>query len=311
MPAGFRIAPRARMAMKLFRRSDVPLEGDASARFLPWLVAVMVYLAALALVCALTMNRAISHWEAGLSGALTIQVPRDAAGEGAAGETDTLARITRILIETPGVRQAEVLEQAEIERLLEPWLGAAAGLSDLPVPALISVTFEADAPPNLDRLARRIAEVAPGAVVDTHQTWLGKVRDLARSVQLVAVLVVTLIGVCAVAIVAFATRMGLSVHGHVIELLHLIGARDSYVARQFQTHTLRFALRGGLVGILLTVGTVFLVGRTMSGNEAILLPELTLQPLDWSALLLLPVFIALVAMMTARMTVLRTLGRMP
>ena len=297
--------------MRLFRRSDVPLDSDASGRFLPWLVAVMVYLAALALVCALTMTRAISHWEEGLSGTMTIQVPQGIGAQAAAAPGEVLARVTRILLDTPGVRQAEVLEPAEIERLLEPWLGAAAGLADLPVPALISVSFDAAAPPDIEHLARRIAEAAPGAVVDSHQAWLGKVRDLARSVQLLSVLVVGLIGIGAIAIVAFATRMGLSVHGHVIELLHLIGARDAYVARQFQAHALTFALRGGIIGLLLAVGTVFLVGRTIRGGEAILLPAMSLQPLDWSVLLLLPVVIALVAMVTARMTVLRTLGRMP
>ena len=300
----------------LFRRSDVPLDSDASGRFLPWLVAVMVYLAALALVCALTMTRAISHWEKGLSGTMTIQIPQglatqdgtEAKGAEAKG---ALARVTRVLLETPGVRQAEVLEAAEIERLLEPWLGAAAGLADLPVPALISVTLDAAAPPDLEALARRVAEAAPGAVVDSHQAWLGKVRDLARTVQLLSVLVVGLIGTGAIAIVAFATRMGLSVHGHVIELLHLIGARDAYVARQFQSHALRFALRGGVFGLALAIATVFLIGRTLGGGETILLPALSLQPLDWSVLLLLPVAVALVAMFTARTTVLRTLGRMP
>jgi cell division transport system permease protein len=307
----------------LFRRSDVPLDGDASGRFLPWLVAVMVYLAALALICALSMSRAIGHWEQGLRGTLTIQVPRpaqdDELGDNAAATPDTapgtapdaLDRVVQVLIATPGVSEAKVLEPEEIKQLLEPWLGAAAGLVELPVPALISVTLDDAAEPDLERLRREIASAAPDAVVDTHQAWLDKVRDLARSVQWVAVLVVGLIGGCAVAIVAFATRMGLSVHGPVIQLLHMIGARDSYVASQFQAHALTFALRGGIVGLLFAVGTVYLIGRTLRGGEAILLPELALRPLDWTALALLPLLIALVAMVTARVTVLRTLGRMP
>ncbi len=295
----------------LFRRSDVPLKGDASGRYLPWLAAVMVYLASLALVCALTMNRAITHWQEGLSGSLTIQIPHDADAAGAAGAPERLERVVALLMATPGVREAEVLEPAEIERLLRPWLGGAAGLDDLPVPQLVSVSFDPAAAPDVDKLAREVAGVAPGAVIDTHRAWLGKVRDLARSVQWVAVLVVALIGACAIAIVAFATRMGLSVHGNVIQLLHLIGARDSYVAGQFQAHALTFVLRGGIAGLVLAVGTVFLIGQGLRGSDVMLLPELTLQPLDWSALLLLPVFVALVAMLTARVTVMRTLGRMP
>ena len=299
------------MAAKLFKRSDVPLHGDASGRFLPWLVAVMVYLAALALICALVMNRTISRWEQGLSGTLTVQIPPAAEGADAAQQDEIVAAVTRALSQTPGVREAKPLERGEIERLLEPWLGAAAGLADLPVPALISVTLDPDAPPDLEALQRRVSEAAPEAVVDTHQAWLGKVRDLARSVQLIAIAVVALIGTCAVLIVAFATRMSLSVHSNVIQLLHLIGARDAYVASQFQSHALSFALRGGIVGLLIAIASIFLVQQTAAGSETLLLPEFALQPLDWSALMILPVAIALVAMLTARITVLRTLGRMP
>jgi len=295
----------------LFARRDVPLDSDASGRFLPWLVAIMVYLAALALISALTMSRAIDHWQDGLSGTLTIQIPEQPSVPKTESEPDALDSILELLLATPGVRAAKVMEPEEIERLLQPWLGAAAGLADLPVPILISVSFDPAVEPDFDVLAREVAKISTDAVVDTHQAWLGKVRDLARTLQGVAILVVALIVGCAIMIVAFATRMGLSVHGHVIELLHLIGARDSYVASQFQAHVLTFALRGGIIGLLLAVGTVFLARQTLKGSEVVLLPELVLQPLDWSILLLLPVAVALVATITARITVLRTLARMP
>ena len=42
-----------------------------------------------------------------------------------------------------------------------------------------------------------------------------------------------------------------------------------------------------------------------------LLPELSLRPHEWSLLVVLPVAAALVTMVTARITVLRTLARMP
>ncbi|MFQ5775675.1 MAG: cell division protein FtsX [Kiloniellaceae bacterium] len=295
----------------LFRRSDVPLDRDASGRFLPWLVAIMVYLAALALVCAMAINGTVGHWEEGLSGRLTIQVPRAEAANAAAGTAETIDHVIELLLATSGVTSAEVLEPDEISRLLEPWLGAGASSPDLPVPALIAVTLDPTAKPDLERLAAELARAAPGAVVDDHQAWLGRFRDLARSVQLTAAVVVLLVGACAVMIVVFATRMGLSIHGDVIELLHLIGAQDSYVARQFQAHALKLALRGGVLGLLLAGATVMLLGRMLERAEAVLLPEFSLRALEWSMVALLPLIVALVAMLTARLTVLRTLGRMP
>ena len=66
----------------MFRRGDLPLDRDPTGRFLPWLIALMVYLAALALVCAMVMNKMVERWDTGLSGSITVQIPpkQDAPG---------------------------------------------------------------------------------------------------------------------------------------------------------------------------------------------------------------------------------------
>jgi len=290
----------------LLRRTDLPLDRDASGRFLPWLVAVMVYLAALALICAIGANKVVTRWDQGLAGRMTVQVPTsESESDIRAGEV--LAALKAI----PGVRSAETLGAEEIARLLEPWLGTGAAYQDLPMPTLIAVRIDRAAPPDMAQLRRRLTQIAPGTVLDDHQSWLGKLLDLARSVQLVAALVVGLVGASAVTMVIFATRMGLSVHGRVIELLHLVGAQDSYVASQFQAHALRLALRGGVLGLLMAVLTVLLVANLLGQSDAVALPDLSLLPIEWSLLPLLPLVVALIAMVTARLTVLRTLGRMP
>lgn len=289
------------------RRSDLPLDRDASGRLIPLLVGVMVYLAALALVSGLAMHRAVGQWEAGLTGRLTVQIPAPVDEERTGTNIDDVLEILR---DTPGVTSAEVLSGADLSRLIEPWLGGAAATADLPLPTLIAVAVERGGP-GADALHARIATAAPEAYVDDHQEWLGSLRSVARSIQVVAALVVVLVGVCAITIVIFATRMGLSVHSHVIELLHLIGALDSYVARQFQAHALKMSLRGGLVGLVLAVLSVLLVDRALQGADVPLLPVLPIRGLEVALLALLPVLVAMVAMLTARLTVLRTLGRMP
>jgi cell division transport system permease protein len=287
-------------------RSDLPLDRDPSGRFLPWLVAVMVYLAALALICAVAANKIVERWDQGLSGQMTVQVPfSESPGDKSAD------KILAVLRGTAGILEAEILGADEVARLLEPWLGSGAAYQDLPMPILIAVRVDPAAPPDMSTLRRRLTQIAPGTVLDDHQSWLGKLLDVARSVQLVAILVVGLVGASAVTMVIFATRMGLSVHGRVIELLHLIGAQDSYVARQFQAHALRLALRGGVLGLLLAVLTVVVVANLLGRGDVLGIPELTPLSIEWSLLPLLPLVVAVIAMITARLTVLRTLGRMP
>ena len=294
----------------LFRRTDLPLDRDPSGRFLPWLVALMVYLAALALVCAMAMAKMVERWDTGLSGTITVQVPPPETGPPGAQEA-AIDRVIELLLDTEAVRSAEVLEPDEIAALLEPWLGAGAAYGELPLPALIAVGIDPAAAPDYQDLARRLADAAPGTVLDDHQSWLGQLLNLARAIELVAALIVILVGASAIAMVIFATRMGLAIHGRVIELLHLIGAQDAYVAREFETHALKLALRGGALGLLLAIATIALVAHLFARLDSVLLPALTLAPIEWAALAMLPLIIALVAMLTARFTVLGNLGRMP
>lgn len=295
----------------LLRRRDLPLGRDASGRFLPWLIGVMVYLAALALVGGLAMNKIAERWDAGLSNNLTVQVPAPAPGAPLDSTEQATERLLALLRETPGIASADALGSDEIATLLEPWLGPPSAYRDLPMPGLIAVVLEPDARPDLRALDKAIGETVPGASLDDHRSWLAELLDLAHTIQLIALLVVGLVGAAAVSMVVFTTRMGLSIHAPVIELLHLIGAQDRYIAREFQGHALLLALRGGLVGLALAVATALLLDQVMARGDIALLPGLSLGPLDWSLLALLPFLVAGIALVTARLTVLRTLGRLP
>ncbi len=289
-------------------RPPVPLDRDASGRYLPLLVAIMVYLAALALAGALAMNKLAERWDSGLAGALTLQIPAETE---AARDGPQLTALVEALGASPGVLLVEPMDPQEMTALLEPWLGEAVVAGDLPLPRLVAVTIDTANPPDLAGLRARVAELAPGSLVDDHQRWLARLLDLAQAVEVMAGVVVLLVVLAACIMVAFVTRMGLAAHDQAIELLHLIGAQDSYVARQFQSHALSLGLRGGLLGFLCALPTLYLARFLLQRIDSGLLPELSLRPYEWSLLILLPVAAALVTMLTARFTVLRTLARMP
>lgn len=287
-------------------RQAVPLDRDSSGRYLPLLVAIMVYLAALAVAGALAMGKLAERWDSGLAGALTVQLP--AAAEGG---DEKLESVLAALRTTPGVQSAEAMEEPAMSELLEPWLGEALLTGDLPLPRLIAVTVDTAAPPDLAGLQQRLLELAPGVLVDDHQQWLARLLDLARAVELMALVVVVLVVLAASIMVIFVTRMGLAAHQRSIELLHLIGAQDGYVARQFQNHALSFGLRGGVLGLIAALPTLYLARLLLQRIDSGLLPTLDLRPHEWAAFILLPPAAALVTMLTARVTVLRTLARLP
>jgi cell division transport system permease protein len=295
----------------LRRRLDIPLNRDSSVRFLPWIIALMVYLAGLALAGTLVLQGALQRWDLSLAGTLTVQLP-----PAETGKPDAMPAALQLLRQTPGVVSAEALTREATAKLIEPWLGTAFAPEELALPRLVDLRIDPAAAPDLAALARRLAATAPGAVLDDHRQWLDRLAGLVLSIEATALAVVALIGGASVLTVVFTTRAGLAVHHAVVEVLHLIGARDGYIAGQFQRQALDLGLRGGLVGLLLTVLTLIGIGHAgaataLFGERVHLLPALQLAPWHWLVLMALPLAAALIAMLTARVTVLRALKRMP
>ncbi|MCH8189029.1 MAG: FtsX-like permease family protein, partial [Proteobacteria bacterium] len=145
------------------------------------------------------------------------------------------------------------------------------------------------------------------AVLDTGKAWVERLIDLARLAQMVAVAALALVVTVGVLTVVFATRAGLAVHHDVIEVLHLIGAHDSYIARQFQFRLLVLSLIGGVLGLVFGAVTLLVLTLLSSQVQASLVPRLSLTAPQWAILAMLPILGTAVATVTARMTVSRSL----
>lgn len=289
------------------RRSDLQLQKDASSRFLPWVIAVMVLLAVLALAGGLGLSSAMAGWNRSVEGSLTAQILATKGQPPA----EAVERAVTLLATTPGVKSARAMGREEVDALLAPWLGAENLGTDLPVPTLIDVQLDPGAGVDVPALAARLTQAVPDARLDDHQDWLMPLVRLAQVLQILAVSIVLLVGLVTVAMVVFATRAGLVVHKDVIEVLHLIGAHDGYIARQFQSHTCRLALLGGVPGFLVAALALLILRGLSSGLQAALIPHVALGPLGWATLSLVPLIAVLLAVLTARVTVLGTLQRMP
>ncbi|WP_044561580.1 ABC transporter permease [Azospirillum sp. B4] len=289
------------------------LRRDATGRFLPWLIALMVFLSTLAVAAAQMLSGWAQRWDSGLDGSLTIQVSpaenQSANDKAPVSLEERVQLVLHTLGGMPGIINARPVPMEDAARLVEPWLGNGDLLRDLPLPALIDVT----AGPAVDvaALRQRLAAAVPGTTVEEPGVWLRDLRRLARLVEAVALVIVALIGGAAVAVVVFAAKAGLAMHQDEVDLLHVMGATDSHVADQFQRHILRLSLTGGVGGTavaLATLAVLSLLSRTIEGT---LLPPMTLAPLQWLLLVTVPVAAAALAAISARLTVLRALERLP
>jgi cell division transport system permease protein len=287
-------------------RLDLPLRRDASGRFLPWIIALMVYLAAVGGVALIWLGDTLNQWNESLTSQLTLQLPANAS----AARLDMALGALR---QTKGVVWAYLLEPAETAKLLEPWLGVSAPIDSLPLPRLVDVRVDPHATIDYATLRQQLESIIPGSQLDTNRTWIAGIRDFAFRVEGVITAGVVVVTALIVAIIIFTARIGLAIHRSVIELLHLLGAQDAYIARQFQVHALGLGLRGGIIGGVAAAATVVILGP--AGHMfALPVPIATYGILDWRLWLLLIVTgltAGGVAMVTARITVLRQLARMP
>ena len=290
-------------------RIDLPLTSDPVTRLLPWIISVMVFLAMLMLAGALVLTGATASWEKGLSGRYTVQIP-PIEGETTEEANQRIERVIRVLTRTPGIAAAKQVPLAEVAASLEPWLGAGTSVLDLPLPYLIDVTIAGEPEVNLNQLRQQLTTAVADASLDDHGAWRRQIADLTLALQLLAAGVIALIAACAVAAVVFATRSGIAVHHDVITVLHLIGATDRYIARQFQRHAFRLALKGGIAGAFLAAGTVSVFVWGVVEFDPMLMPDLRFTFWQWGAIFVVPIAACVIAMRTARATVLRALRQM-
>ncbi|MDP6174588.1 MAG: cell division protein [Rhodospirillales bacterium] len=288
-------------------RSDLPFGEDDLARFLPWLVAFMVFLSALAIAGIFGLANVAEKWNRGVKDTLTIQLPR---AENLAADSRRLSAALGTLRRTEGVKRADAVDREIVQKLLAPWLGGAVQSKELPLPQVIDVEIDRSSGLSAVDLQTKLKTSLPRATVDDHRVWLDGFVRAVNSTELVAGVILVVIFLATIGTVVFSTRTGLGLHRDVIEVMHLMGAQDSYIAKQFADRFLFMGLRGGLAGMALALPILFLLKFLAGQLQAGLLPATALGPPGWSAIAALVPVVALIAMVTARMTVIRALAKM-
>jgi cell division transport system permease protein len=287
-------------------RLDLPLGRDATHRFLPWIIALMVYLAVIGGVGLMLLGDTLHEWSRSLSTTMTVQLPADSS----AGRIDTAVAMLK---QTPGIAEVHLLGADETARLIAPWLGSGVAVESLPLPHLIDLHIATSAQIDVAALKQKLTQIDPGAELADHRSALLELRDFAVKVEGIIGAGVAIVALLLVLTVVFSARTGLAIHQPVVELLHLLGAPDRYIARQFQTHALWLGLRGGIIGGIAAAVTIVVLGRA-AASISLPLPIAAPGLLDWRpwALLVAAAIAAgLVAMLTARATIARRLARMP
>lgn len=291
--------------MSPYSKTDIPFSADLSGRFVPWIVALMVYLATISLVVACSMGTLVHRWNAGFSSRLTIEIPQGSGETPEIQESKSKEReqILQALLKTPGISSVRTLTREEMIEDLYPWIGSKDELSLLPFPTLLEAEIADRSLVNLDGLQKMFASHFPGVRIEDHLPWQRGILNLAYSAQIIGLLIVSMIILASIGTIAFTSQTSLIIHRNVIEILYLMGATSSYIGRQFQNHAMRIGIKGGIVGFLLSAGTLSFLKFLTYKLESPLFDGEFSNILLWLIAILVPCFVTFFMMISARLAV--------
>lgn len=284
--------------------------GSVAGRALLAIIAIMSFLASATVGTVVLVRQAASEWQGQVSREFTIQV-RPVQGRDIEADVRRAAALAR---SASGVANVRIFTREQSAQLLEPWLGAGLSLEELPIPRLIVVTLATNATQDPGELRRSLSSDLPNATLDDHRAWVERMRSMTQAAVAGGFAILALMLCATILLVTFATRGAMTANKAIVEVLHFVGAKNRYIARQFQRHFLAVGMKGAALGggaaavLFLVAWLVQSRGEMLDAQTASLLGALTLGPEGYAGMLGVIVLIGAATALTSRWTVHRTLN---
>lgn len=312
-PTGKPKADKARMKELVRQKAPkeknptLPINEGYSKTFLRVIIVVSTFLFAITLAGALGINTMFENSKKQVVSNFTVQMlPLPEYEE----SRKDLINVVSFLERYPDVTEVTVLSDNELNALLEPWLGNNVDIELLPIPKLIDVKISSKAQFDYKELMVKLSEISPQASINDHNLWLSRLLRFINSLKMLAVTVLIMVALACIAAIVYAVRTGLNIHREIINILHIMGATDEYIAMNYVKQISLLSLGAGIIGIILAVPAIMLVGDMAREIEAGIFNAVTFGAENWLAVLLLPLIFTIFTALTSYITVVRTLRTM-
>jgi cell division transport system permease protein len=249
----------------------------------------MVYLALMAVGSSFFSTLSFDKWKSATRDLVTIHVP-DPNQRIESNNNDTrLDAVLKILRTLPNIENITILEKNDIEKLISP-LAETDILKNILLPALVEIRINnREVLPNLQSSLKNLA---PDIFVENHAELFLLDSKVFFGAEKLFVAIVGLITMVAIISIIFAVFTGLSVNKEVIQVMHLMGAKNGFIARAFQKHVFIVLSFSSIFGACLAAGTFFILDNLFKvaffGDVEIdLLAQFDLW--NWITLIMVPI----------------------
>lgn len=301
------------MSDYISRKQEIPLKGENTSLFLQIIISIAVFIFAITLSGVLSIDSMISNWNKSILGSLTVQIIPVHNENTEKARAETLAyqeKAVDFLKSVNGILKVTPLTDEQLNELLRPWLGDEVNISNLPTPRIIDVKISPKATIDFAQLAKDLSITSPQASLDNHKLWLNKLISFADGINMIASTILLLISAITSGAIFYTTQMSMGLHHNIIEILHIIGAKDTYIAQQYAKRMGLLGFIGGFIGIFFAIPAIFFIGNLATAIEGGIISNANLSIIDWSIILSLPTFSMVISMVTAYYTVKKNLKKM-
>lgn len=239
------------MSRPLPAQQPILMPRGHNVRALITVLAIMAFLAALALLFSRATTRLSGDWQSQLSNSATVQI--SLAPLSAENDFETqMSQAADTLQDLLGSEaKVTVVEQSQSQDLIRPWIGNLELPDSLTLPGLITIeTPQTSRALNPTLLESQLQKNGIVASVDDHSRWTDQIRGTARALVLGGTSLLILLLIAAISVNLFATRSAMAAQRSIISVLAQVGANDSFIARLFVGQAGRRSASGAGIGLI-------------------------------------------------------------
>lgn len=293
----------------------LPLHKRSGSVQLFILLALMTSLLVIIVSVHLSLFKTVDRWQSLIQYQASIEIPAlngDGTPLNAAQSKQNIRRVMDFLKNTQISKDIEVMDTQQVAALLTPWLGDDGKILDnIELPTIINFKLKASNAQDIENLAQRVEKIAPRARLQTHQNWLDKFLAILHGVHILGVLIIVITMISTIFVISSSVRARMNIYSEELSLLHIMGAHDRFILKQFITYLFSICLPACMLGYICSCLILAAVSQLLLGAEIAFLPSFGLNSHQFLTLLSVPFSIFVLTMLIGSHTVLREMKKMP
>jgi len=232
--------------------SIIKLENNSFSRFIPLLIGFMVFLSVLFISVAHIVNEIGNKWTDGINNSITVQIIPDINLDDEQND-DIVSRTMIILNQHYGVQDVKLISNDKVIEMLLPWFGGGVRNIEFPIPRILDVKLIDNTQFDSDSLNSQLTQISGNIIVDDFSDWRDRINSIVNTINSLVYTIVLLIIISCMIISITLTRALMLMNVKTLNMLMLMGAMDSFVAKEFVSYALNVVIKSSLCGFFVAL----------------------------------------------------------